>query len=366
LSFFDEADEPRTEPRRRRPSGSGRRPPSDQQQSIAARRGIAAVAVLIVLVLIVLGIHSCQVSARNSSLRDYNHSVSSLIQESNQTGTQFFNLLSGGSGASDPQGLTNQLNEVRVSADSELSRGKALDVPSEVSSAHEDLIQALTQRRDGIADVAVQIQKALGASGNRAAINQIATDMERFLASDVIYKTDVAAEIAAALHGAGIAVGPNGEQIEGGQFVPDISWLTPDFIASKLGASSSPTSGSNGPAAPGTHGHSLDSVSVGGTPLDSSSTNTIPASPAPSFTVNLTNSGQNDEKNVVVKVEVSGTGITGQTTIPTTTAGQSTATTVTLPSSPPAGNATVKVTVEPVNGEKNTSNNSLSFPVTFT
>lgn len=365
MSFFDEADEPRTEPRRRRPSGSGRRPPSDQQ-AIAARRGIAAVAILIVLILIVLGVHSCQISARNGSLRNYNHSVSSLIQESNQTGTQFFNLLSGGGGASDPQGLTNQLNETRVSADSELSRAKALDVPSEVSSAHEDLIQALSQRRDGIADVAVQIQKALGASGNQAAINQIATDMARFMASDVIYKTNVAAGIASALHAAGIAVGPNGEQIEGGQFVPDISWLTPAFIATKLGASSSSTSGSTGPPAPGTHGHSLDSVSVGGTPLTAGSANTVPASPAPSFTVNITNSGQNDEKNVIVKVEVSGASDSAQTTIPTTSAGQSTSATVTLPTPPPKGDYTVKVTVEPVNGEKNTSNNSQSFPVTFT
>ncbi|MGZ4173228.1 MAG: CARDB domain-containing protein [Solirubrobacteraceae bacterium] len=323
-------------------------------------------AILIVLIVIVLGVHSCQISARNSSLRDYNHSVSSLIQESNQTGTQFFNLLSGGSGASDPQGLTNQLNETRVSADAELSRAKALDVPSEVSGAHEDLIQTLTHRRDGIADVAVQIQKAIGASGNQAAINQIATDMARFLASDVIYKTNVATGIAAALHAAGIAVGPNGEQIEGGQFLPDVSWLTPSFIATKLGSSSSSTSGASGPPAPGTHGHSLDSVSVGGTPLTAGSTNTIPASPAPSFTVNLTNSGQNDEKNVVVKVEVAGTNDSAQTTIPTTSAGQSTSATVTLPTPPPKGNYTLKVTVEPVNGEKNTSNNSQSFPVTFT
>lgn len=362
MSFFDEADEPRTVPRRRRPSGPGRRPPSDQQ-AIAARRGVAAVAILIVLILIVLGIHSCQVSARNSSLRDYNHAVSSLIQESNQTGSQFFNLLSSASAASDKQGLTNQINETRVSADSELSRAKAIDVPSEVQTAHEDLLQTLTLRRDGLSDVAMNIQTALGASSNREKINQIATDMERFLASDVIYKTMVATGIASALHAAGISVGPNGEQIEGGQFVPDVSWLSPDFIATKLGASSS--SGTGGTPAPGTHGHSVDSVSVNGTTLQAGTTNTLSASPPPVFTVNITNSGQNDEKNVVVKVEISGSSVSAQSIVPTTTAGQSTTATVTLPSSPPKGTFTVKVTVAPVPGEKNTSNNSLSFPVTF-
>jgi subtilase family serine protease len=106
-------------------------------------------------------------------------------------------------------------------------------------------------------------------------------------------------------------------------------------------------------------------VSVGGTTLQTGSTNSIPASPPPTFVANITNSGQNNETNVVIKVEVSGTSITGQTTIPQTTAGQSTSANVTLPTSPPKGNYTVKLTVEPVPGEKNVSNNSLSFPVTF-
>jgi len=221
----------------------------------------------------------------------------------------------------------------------------------------------LTLRRDGIADVAKQIQKATGSSASTDADNQIATDMARFLASDVLYKTEVGPKIAAALHAAGIPVGPNGETIEAGQFLPDLSWLSPSFIGSKLGASSAPSSG--GKVAPGPHGHSLDSVSVSGTTLQTGSTNTIPASPPPTFMVGITNSGQSNESNVVVKVEISGTNITGQTSIPQTTAGQSTMANVTLPTSPPKGNYTVKVTVQPVPGEKNTANNSLSFPVTF-
>jgi hypothetical protein len=250
-----------------------------------------------------------------------------------------------------------------VSAESELSHAKSLDVPSEVQDAQQDLLLTLSLRRDGIAGVAHQIQKAIGPSASPAAISQIAGDMARFLASDVIYKTEVGPKIAAALHAAGIPVGPNGEQIEPGQFLPDLSWLSPSFIASKLGASNA--AAPSGKVAPGTHGHSLDSVSVNGTTLQTGSTNTIPASPPPTFMVNITNSGQNNESNVVVKVEISGTNISAQTTIPQTTAGQTTTSNVTLPSPPPKGNYTVKVTVVPVPGEKNTSNNSLSFPVTF-
>ena len=106
-------------------------------------------------------------------------------------------------------------------------------------------------------------------------------------------------------------------------------------------------------------------MSVGGNQLQSGSTNTISRSPAPTFSLSLTNGGTNNEQNVVCKVSVSGAGISGQTTIPQTTAGQSTTCSVQLSAAPPAGSYTVTATVQPVPGEKNTANNTLSFPVTF-
>jgi hypothetical protein len=365
LSFFDEADEPRTPPpRTRRPSGGGRRPTGDRQ-SIQMRRAVAGVAIVIVVILIVLGVHSCQVSARNSALKDYTNNAASILQESDNTGTQFFNLLSGAGGASNAQNLTNQLNETRVAADNELKHAEAIDVPDEVKNAQSNFLLALTMRRDGIANVAQLIQSALGTTNNQSAISQIAASNARFYASDVLYTDYAATEIAAALHAAGITVGPNGEAIPAGQFLPDLGWLSPDFVATKLGASSSSSSSTSGPIAPGTHGHALDSVSVGGTTLQSGSTNTIPRSPTPSFAVNFTNSGQNNEKNVVIKVSVSGTSSRGQTVVPQTTAGQSTSATVPLNQSPPAGTYNVTVTVVPVRGETNTANNTQTYPVTF-
>jgi hypothetical protein len=362
LSFFDEADEPRTEPRTRRPSGSGRRPPTDQQ-AIQVRRAVAAVAILVVIILLVVGIHSCQVSQRNSSLRDYNHSVSSLIQQSNQLGQQLFRQLPGAGGTTNATGLTTALSQTAQQADSLLSKAKSLDVPSEMNGAQQTFVLVMSLRRDGISDIARNIQQAMGTSASGTAVNSIATDMARFFASDVVYKTETAPMIAAALHAAGITVGPNGETIADGQFLPDLGWLSPDFIRAKLGVAGAQTP--TGTPAPGPHGHSLDSVSVGGTTLQTGSTNTIPATPPPSFTVNFTNGGSNTERNVVVKVTVSGTNISAQTVVPQTTAGQHATATVQLPSSPPPGTYTVTVTVMPVPGETRTDNNTLSFPVQF-
>ena len=42
-------------------------------------------------------------------------------------------------------------------------------------------------------------------------------------------------------------------------------------------------------------------MSVGGNQLQSGSTNTLPASPAPTFTLNLTNGGTNNEHNVTAR-----------------------------------------------------------------
>lgn len=326
---------------------------------------MAAVALLIVVILIALGVHSCQVSARNSALKDYTNSVSSLIQRSTHTGGQLFTVLSSGASSSSAQSLQNQINQTRLDAVAQLGDARKLSVPDQVKSANQNLLLALQMRVDGVTNIAKQIQPALGTLTNKDAVSSIAAAMALLYASDVLYKDYTATGIAAALHMAGIAVGaPNGETIAGGQFVTDVQWLTPSFIAGELHVSI-PGTKSSGKVAPGLHGHSLDSVSVAGTTLQTGSTNTIPKSPAPTFTLNFTNGGTNTETNVACKVSVTGTSVSGQTIVPQTAAGQHGTCKVTLTSSPPAGTQTVVATIAPVLGEKNTSNNTLSFPVTF-
>jgi hypothetical protein len=371
LSFFDEADEPQTAPRTtsrpsargRRPSGTGRRPPTDRH-AVRVRQTVLGVAVVIIIVLIAVGVHSCQTSAAKSALQDYSNNVASLIQQSDQTGSTFFTILASGSGSSDATSLQTQINQTRVNAASELARAKGIDVPGAVKTAQQQLLWALQMRLDGITNIATQIQPALGTSARKDAINVIAAEMARFYGSDVLYKDYAVPQMVSALRGSGIAIGgASGQTIVGRQFLPNIEWLNPTFIAAELHVTL-PNAGS-GKIAPGLHGHSLNSVSVAGTTLQTGSTNAIPASPAPAFTLNFTNGGTNNETNVVCKVTVSGVGVSGQTTIPQTSAGQSATCQVTLSKVPPHGTYTVQATIEPVRGEKNTSNNSLSFPVTF-
>jgi hypothetical protein len=368
LSFFDEADEPLTEQptaRRTRPPPGGRRPPSTRrrsssdQQAFMIRRAIALAAIVIVVVLIVLGVHGCQVSQRNSSLKDYSNSVATVIVKSNQTGKALFNQLSGASGASNATNLQTQVNQTLQDTRSQLNQAKRLSVPNEMRVAQQNLLLALQMRRDGVANIASEIQHVLSKTASGDAAKTIAAEMARLYSSDVVYTDYAAPAVVSALHGAGIY----GQPIASGQFVQDIQWLTPTFVASKFGAALPSTSG--GKPAPGIHGHAMQSCSVNGTPLVAGGTNTLPANPAPTFNCTFTNDGQNNETNVVVKVQVSGSSVSGQAITPQTVPGHQYTAQVQLSSTPPAGSYTVTAAVQKVPGETIATHNTLSFPVTF-
>lgn len=327
------------------------------------RRAVAAVAIVIVVVLVALGVQSCQVSQRNSALTDYESNVAAVIGQSDQTGSQFFGELARGGGAFNATDLQKQINQARVNASSALARARSIDVPGEVREAQGHLLLALQMRRDALANIAGEIQPALRTSTSSDAVDAVAAEMARLNASDVLYNDYTVPVIVAALHAAGVAVGGvNRVAVEGGQFVPNVQWLTPEYIALELGARFPSRSGK---PAPGIHGHRMDSVSVGATTLQTGATNTIPARPPPTFTCIFTNDGQNVETDVVVKVSVTGTSVSGLALVPQTTPGQQATAEVTLSSSPPKGTYTMTATVERVPGETVLTHNTLSFPVTF-
>lgn len=370
MSFFDEADEsprraPRQDPRRRRPSGRGR-PPGDEQ-AIQTRRVIAVVGIVLLVVLAALGIHSCQVTQTNNSLKDYNTSVRSLIQQSNNTGAYVFRLLSGGASTSNEGGLQQSLNDAAKTASNQLTTAGDLSVPGQMQAAQQNLLLTLRMRHDAIVKISGQIEQAVGTTTRADAVNAIAAANAQFYAADVTYKLYTLPEIVGALQAAGISVGgANGQVVDGGQVLPDLGWLQPAFVATTLGTPIQ-ASASSHPFVAGLHGHSLNSVSVAGTTLSPTPASNTPiaSSPPPTFTLNLTNAGDFNEYNVKCTVAVTGLSDTGTYTIPETFSHQTSSCAVTLPSAPKPGTYEVTATVAPVQGETNTANNTLTFSVTF-
>jgi hypothetical protein len=342
------------------------------QQTLLVRRLVAAGAVVLVVVLLVVLVKGCVDSGRRTALKKYNQDVKSLVQDSRTEVSKSFFAALGGAGGQDQQQVQETISQLTSVAEEELAQAQRLDVPGAMKQAQSDLVLALSLRRDGVAKVADLIQTALGGSaGAGSAIDQIAGEMQAFNASDVVYSQRVAPLILKGLKDDGIAAsydGTAGEQVlPYADFLPGISWMSPDYVAGQLGAA---TSGgrSNGTPAPGLHGHSLDSVSVNGVDLTTSGSNRIPASPPPTFTVNFTNGGENDETNVKVTVEVTGSGapIRAQAIVPNTTAGSSATANVQLRQSPStSGPSTIRVTVAGVPGERTLDNNTATYTALF-
>ena len=365
MSFFDEGDEPRR-PRPRRPAGGVASAPDPQTARI--RQGVAAGVILLVLILLVVGVRGCLSSAKKRSLRDYNAEVASLVQESDdQVAKPFFEALSGSGAASgDTVNLATQVNQLKIVAEELVDRARKIDVPDEMKPAQSNLLLVLELRRDGLRKIADKIPTAQS-SGNQSetAVRQITGQMQQFLASDVIYTVRVVPYIKKALDDSEIT----GQTIPQSRFLPSIAWLDESTVAQRLGGTAPAAARRRGPPAPGSHGHGLASVTVNGTELSSDEANRIPASPNLTFTVNFENQGENDEQAVGAKVEITGAGrpITARTVVPRSSAGSSATAEVTLRQQPPVGQPVeIKVTVEDVPGEADSSNNTATYPAIFT
>jgi hypothetical protein len=324
----------------------------------------------------VILVKGCVDNRREAALKDYNRSVRTLVEQSrSEVARQFFDTL-GGATSGEPTQVQEAINQLRVRADEELSQAERLDPPDAMAGAQTNLELVLSLRRDGVAKIADEIQTALGGTaGAGTAVDAIAGQMQAFNASDVVYSQRVAPLLLKGLKDDDIAAsydGTAGEQVlPYASFLPDenggISWMSPDYVAQQLGAVSSNGRPSGTPS-PGLHGHQLDSVSVNGVDLTTAGSNRIAATPPPTFVVSFTNGGENDETNVKVIVEITGSGspIRAQAIVPTTTAGGSATANVTLRASPStSGAATIRVTIAQVLGEETTDNNTASYPALF-
>lgn len=368
MSFFDDGDdlppptaqrEPRS-PRPRRPSASPRSGAVDHQ-TLMVRRGVAGVVALVVLILIIVGISGCLRSQRRDALKSYNRNVSSLATESvQQVGGPLYKNLTG---ASSKNALDVELaiDQLKMTAQDEASRAKGLDTPSEMAGAQRSFLLAMDLRASAVAMIAQQIRAALGTTAASDATAKIAGQNEVLLASDVIYAQRVAPLIQQALNDNGVHDQPTAPS----RFVTDLGWLDPATVSARIGGQAAPTTAA---ATPGPHGHSLDSVAVGGNTLSPApAVNRISGGSSPTFTVNLTNGGGSTEKNVKVDVSVlaGGKTISATKTIDTTQPGQSTSVDIPVTGVPLSTAAKVTINIEAVPGEKNVSNNKGAFTAVF-
>jgi hypothetical protein len=369
LSFFDEADEPQPRQETRRPRAarpprarSGRPPGSQHQQEVQTRRLIAAgVVVVIVIVIAVLIAGS---GGDSGALKNYNASVYQLMRGSVGNAQKVLNLLTKGN----LTGISQSLATYETTARGDVSRAGALHPPSQLAAAQSSLQTVMQLRQRALLLIANNAQQAADKRSSKDAVYQISLGTSELFASDVLYKTVVAPDIAKALNASGIPIGTGaGEQtIYGGQVISDLGWVNQTWIADKIHAQQSTLAANANNNQPGLHGHVLESVNVDGITLQAGATTTVPAAKAHTWVLGVLNGGSYKEYQVGCSIRIVSLSDEGTGTIPVTLPGQTASCTVTLPSTPTIGPFQVIATVDKVPGESNLKNNTATYDVTFT
>ncbi len=372
MSFFDDDQPTRvtSDPRRpaepRRPdagTATGGGAPPDHRT--ARTRQLVAVGVgIAVLLVMALAIKGCADSRKERALKDYNRDVATIMAASNdEVAVPFFELLSSGS-VSDSD-LAVQVNQLRLNAAENAKRAGELSVPGDMQQAHRNVMLALNLRAGALTKIASKLDAAQG-RGQQAekATNEIAGQMQSFLASDVVWSQRAAPLILEALDDADIS----GQTIAKSQFLPGYTWLAPQTVAKAIGGQAG--SGADGAVAPGLHGHGIIRTQIGDKALEPApASTTIPAKAPATVTVTFQNQGESVERDVQVQVRLTAPGTktaTATKTVNTTQPKAEAEVAIPLTKIPSAGTAAeLTVTVVAVPGEKNTDNNKQTYTVLF-
>jgi hypothetical protein len=331
------------------------------------RRTIAGVGVVIVLILLIFGVRGCLDARQEQAIEDYSDDSAALLRESKEEGDQLFELLQGEGGADQATSILNTLNGFRSTSATRVDRARDLDVPGDLDDAQSELLEVLELRAESFARLSNALQVALGDQDRRTGSDNVAIEMQAFLASDVIDFRRFRPALFDVLRDKGLG---EPEQLPRNGFVPDVEWLQPDFVADQVNALRTGTGGgTDGEPAPGLHGNGLAAVALGGTALTPGGSSTVQLTQDLAFEIQVQNQGENTENDVQVRVTVGdgGDAVELDDTIDTIAVGEIQTVTIPLTREPPTGQAVpITVEVEPVTGEEKTDNNTQESSVIFT
>jgi hypothetical protein len=342
------ADEP--ERPRRRVGGPQRR-----RQQFLVRRLIGVGVGLAFLILIVIGFRGCLEARSDRALRNYTSDVATIMQQSEQSGKDFFDLLNGPSGSSSLD-VKNQILAQRDNSQALLDRAENLDAPGQMDEAQSAVDLTLTLRRNALDAIASNVQQAAARTQTADAISKITDAMGSLYASDIVWTQVGSPEIKKVDDDEGV----DAPSLPSGEFMPSnaTDFLDQTSLVTKLNSITGQTATTGG-----VHGLQLLQTSIGGTTLTPDTTNTVP-SDAQELEIQVQNSGDSDETGISVTATLNGNNLQGQ--IPALSAGEAGTVKIPLTTKPPVGtDVTLEVVVQPVPNEQLTDNNQSSYTVVF-
>ena len=323
--------------------------------------GLVALAVLVV-VLLAVWVQGCAAEDDQTTYGNYLADVGEVGSDSAKIGADLATLLT-------TPGLAQAELETKLGGfvqrqQLDVERARDLDPPGPLTPANGHAVEALELRVAGLQGMLDTFRATKDTDDQTAAGQQLAAWGERLEASDVVWKDLFQGTAKSTMATEGV----EGLTAPASVFVENADLYTARSMSSIWqrvhGASTGGTPS-------GLHGSSLayTEVKPAGVQLSTTTETKITISTDLAFEVGVTNSGENQEVGVKVKLTIPAqpTAIVKTGTIEVIDPGETkTVTFSDFPDFPYGENTTVQVSVEPVAGETNTGNNTAEYPVVFT
>ena len=369
FDFFDEEEPPSwEEPEERRPGpprdrGPRRRGPrfgSGNLTPILRLIALISLAILIV-VLLVVWVEGCTTNQKRDRYQAYMTDVGAVGNASARLGQQIATTLT--TPALKLEDLDAKLGGFVQTAEGQLSQAEDIDAPGPMHDPHEGATEALRFRVNGLRGLQVAFQETADATEASAAGEQIAAQAQRLVASDLLWNDSFRLPAEAVL----VDESVEGLVVPTSEFVAEselVSSVTLAQIWQRIQGAD------EGGTVSGLHGSGISYVKAlpSGTLLTTTAETTIFVTDDLAFEVGVEDTGDAQEVQIKVTLTIpkQPEPIVQTKTIPLIDPGETETVTFPVGTLVPFGESvTVKVDVDPVQGETNTANNTFEYPVIF-
>jgi hypothetical protein len=322
---------------------------------------LIALAILIV-VLLAVWIEGCAAERKSDRYRDYMSEVGAVGNASARLGQQLSTTLT--TPGLNLEDLDAKLGGYVQTAENQVQREKNLDAPGPLVGPNQGAVEALQFRVNGLRGLQTAFQQTADDTDASVAGEQLAAQTQRLLASDVVWSDSFQARASTVLEDEGI----QGLDTPASEFVTTDELTNPADLAAIWqriqGASTGGTPS-------GLHGSGIAYVKAlpSGQLLSTTTEATLRVTDQLAFEIGVEDTGDSQEVRIKVTLTIpkQPDPIVKTATIPIIDPGETKAVTMTVGALVPFGEQiSVKVDVDPVAGETNTTNNSFEYPVIFT
>jgi CARDB len=363
FDFFDESPTSETEPRKkdgppgRRPR-LPKRPPTPPGGPQLYRLGLLIAGAILLAVILILVINNCRGDQKQSAYEGYMEDAGGVASESAEIGNQLNNRLTTPGIRleelrADVEGLQEQQEQV-------LRRTQDLSPPGPLVEQQEALVETMQFRVNGLAGLARGLQLVAQTEDQQESGRNLANQAQRLVASDIVYADAFRAASESVLEQQGVT----NVAVPASVFVQNPEFGSPSFWTQTVRRLT------RGPQAGGPRGNGIVAVRVqpGGQELVRGEDNTVEQSADLAFEVLVENSGESQETQVQVTLIVrQDPQIRKEQTIDVINPGEEQTVTFTgFENLQFSAQTTLQVQVEPVEGEANTDNNTVEYPIIFT